>query len=115
MDDLGINATPPTTAPIRLRRMASEGDRVEHIIGSKYIVMASAGRVEPGLDGWKKWAATLSPAMEKLRPAGLRAGYHNHQLEFKPLDGKRPIEVIAANTPKDVMLQFDLGTCVEVG
>ena len=53
--------------------------------------------------------------MEKLRPAGLRAGYHNHQAEFKPVDGKRPIEVIAANTPKDVMLQFDVGTCVEVG
>ena len=53
--------------------------------------------------------------MEKLRPAGLRAGYHNHQTEFKPLDGKRPIEVIAANTPKDVMMQFDVGTCVEVG
>ena len=53
--------------------------------------------------------------MEKLRPAGLRAGYHNHQTEFKPLDGKRPIEVIAANTPKDVMLQLDVGTCVEVG
>ena len=53
--------------------------------------------------------------MEKLRPAGLRAGYHNHQAEFKPLDGKRPIEVMAANTPKDFMMQFDVGTCVEVG
>jgi hypothetical protein len=27
---------------------------------------------------------------------------------------RQPIEVIAANTPKDVMLQFDR-TCVEVG
>jgi sugar phosphate isomerase/epimerase len=25
------------------------------------------------------------------------------------------MEVIAANTPKDVMLQLDVGTCVEVG
>jgi len=31
------------------------------------------------------------------------------------VEGKRPIEVIAANTPQDVMLQFDVGTCVEVG
>jgi sugar phosphate isomerase/epimerase len=84
------------------------------ILGAKYVVMASAG--DPGsLDGWKGVAATLTQSMEKLRPAGLRAGYHNHQLEFKALSGKRPIEVIAANTPKDVMLQLDLGTCVEVG
>jgi sugar phosphate isomerase/epimerase len=82
-------------------------------LGAKYVVMASSGKVE-GLDGWKGVGETLSQAMEKLRPAGLRAGYHNHQTEFTPLDGKRPIEVIAANTPKDVMLQLDVGTCVEM-
>src|SRR6185369_16304909 len=83
-------------------------------LGSKYIVMASSGNVTT-LDGWKGVGDTLTSAMEKLRPAGLRAGYHNHQTEFKPLDGKRPIEVIAANTPKDVMMQLDVGTCVEMG
>lgn len=31
------------------------------------------------------------------------------------MEGKRPIEIVAANTPKDFMLQLDLGTCVEVG
>jgi sugar phosphate isomerase/epimerase len=83
-------------------------------LGAKYVVMASAGAVK-GLDGWKGVGDTLTRAMETLRPAGLRAGYHNHQTEFQLVDGKRPIEVIAAATPKDVMLQFDVGTCVEVG
>jgi len=83
-------------------------------LGARYVVMASSGSVS-GLDGWKGVGDTLTQAMEKLRPAGLRSGYHNHQTEFKPVDGKRPIEVIAANTPKDVMLQFDVGTCVEGG
>ena len=45
----------------------------------------------------------------------MAAGYHNHQLEFTPIERKRPIEVIAANTPADVMLQLDVGTCVEAG
>jgi sugar phosphate isomerase/epimerase len=53
--------------------------------------------------------------MDKFRPAGLSSGYHNHQTEFRKLDGKRPIEVIAENTPQDFMLQLDVGTCVEVG
>lgn len=84
-------------------------------IGSKFIVMASPPRLAPGLDGYRKLGDTITQAVEKFRAAGLRGGYHNHHTEFKPVDGKRPIEVIAANTPKDFMLQFDVGTCVEVG
>lgn len=84
------------------------------IIGSKYVVMASAGRVE-GLDGWKKVADKLTAAQEKLKAAGMKAGFHNHALEFKPIDGKRPMEVLAEGTPKDVALQLDVGTCIEAG
>ncbi|MDE3165278.1 MAG: sugar phosphate isomerase/epimerase [Acidobacteriota bacterium] len=87
---------------------------LNRILGAKYIVMASAGRAE-SLDDWKKVAETLTLACEKFRPAGLRGGYHNHQAEFRAIAGKRPIEVIAANTPRDFMLQLDVGTCVEVG
>jgi sugar phosphate isomerase/epimerase len=83
-------------------------------IGSKYVVMASAGRVE-GLDGWKGVAEKLNAGNEAFGKAGIHSGYHNHQAEFKPIDGKRPIEVIAANTVKDVMLQLDIGTCIEAG
>ena len=87
---------------------------LNQIIGSKTLVMASAGRVQ-GLDGWKGVADKLTMASEKLKPLNMRAGFHNHQLEFTPLEGKRPIEVLAANTPKDVTLQFDIGTAVEAG
>jgi sugar phosphate isomerase/epimerase len=84
------------------------------ILGSKYIVLASAGRVE-GLDGWKKVAEKLAAGHEKYKKAGIRAGYHNHQVEFRELEGTKPIEIIAKGTPKDLMLQLDIGTCVEVG
>lgn len=87
---------------------------LNQILGSKYIVLASAGEVT-GLDGWKKVAELLNNGAEKFGAAGIGAGYHNHQTEFKPIDGKRPIEVIAANTGKNVMLQLDVGTVVEVG
>jgi sugar phosphate isomerase/epimerase len=84
------------------------------ILGSKFVVMASAGKVE-GLDGWKKVADILTEGQATLKKAGMKAGFHNHQTEFKPIGGKRPMEVLAANTPKDVMLQLDVGTCIEVG
>ena len=85
------------------------------IIGSKYIILASPPKVS-GEDGWKGFADQLAAAAEKLRPEGMATGFHNHQLEFRPMEGgKRPIEILAANTPKDVVLQLDAGTSVEVG
>jgi sugar phosphate isomerase/epimerase len=87
---------------------------LNQIIGSKYIIMASAGRVT-GLDGWKGVADRLTAVADTLRPLGMATGYHNHQPEWREVDGKRPMDVIAAGTPKDVVLQFDVGTCVEVG
>src|SRR5262249_53967744 len=52
---------------------------------------------------------------EALKEAGLHAGYHNHDLEWKPVDGQKPMELLAHETDKSVMLQLDVGTCVETG
>jgi len=83
-------------------------------IGSRYIVMASPGRVS-SLDDWKKVAEKLTSAAEQLRSVNMSAGYHNHQAEWKPVDGQRPIDVISKGTPKEVAMQFDVGTCLEAG
>ena len=115
LDDLGIRcfSTHNSNKSFDPENLAKAID-LNGILGSKFIVMASAGKVE-GLDGWKKVADKLSAGAEKMKSAKLRAGYHNHAAEFKPIDGKRPLEVIAANTPKNVMLQLDIGTCIEAG
>jgi sugar phosphate isomerase/epimerase len=85
-----------------------------HVLGSRYMVMASS-QPGPGLDGWKKVADELDAAAAQLENAGLRAGYHNHQLEFTPVNGVRPIEIIAKDTKPSIMLQLDVGTCLEAG
>jgi sugar phosphate isomerase/epimerase len=85
------------------------------ILGSKYIVMAHPGKEIKTIDGWKEVAATLNAAGEKFKAAKIKAGYHNHDAEWKPIDGVKPIEVLAKNTAKHVMLQLDIGTCVETG
>jgi sugar phosphate isomerase/epimerase len=84
------------------------------ILGCKYMVMAYS---EPnkGLDGWKAIADELNAAAEKLEPSGLKPGYHNHQAEWKPVDRVRPMEIIAKNTKPSIMLQLDVGTCVNAG
>jgi sugar phosphate isomerase/epimerase len=84
------------------------------ILGCKYVVMASS-HPKPGLDGWKEIADALNAAAEKLAPSGLKPGYHNHKPEFTPLEGVRPMEILAKSTKPSVMLQLDVGTCLEAG
>lgn len=84
------------------------------ILETRFMVMSSAGPVK-GLDGWKEVAAKLNNASVKLKPLGKKTGFHNHALEFTPLEGKRPIEVLAKETGKDVILQLDVGTCIAAG
>ena len=84
------------------------------VLGTKYLVLAYS---EPkgNLDGWKAIAEQLNFAAERLEPAGLKPGYHNHQAEWKAVDGIRPMDVLAKQTKASVMLQLDVGTCLEAG
>ncbi|HUK89487.1 MAG TPA: sugar phosphate isomerase/epimerase [Blastocatellia bacterium] len=115
LDDLGIKC--PST---HNSANALAGDPMKKAIelnqtlGSRFMIMASADSVS-GIDGWKAVADRLSAASETLKPLGMRTGFHNHRMEWVAIDGKRPLEIIASNTPKDVALQLDVGTCLEAG
>ncbi len=84
------------------------------ILGSKYVVMSSA-KVDPTVDGWKKLADTLNSAADTLASSGLKPGYHNHQPEWIKMGDTFPLEVLAKNTKPSVMMQLDVGTCLESG
>lgn len=116
LDDVGLKA--PSThngANVFTSEGLKKAIELNQIIGSNLIVMASAGRGVTTLDDWKRVAERLAAASETLRPLGMRAGFHNHQLEFTPVEGTRPIDVIAKHTPRDFVLQLDVGTCVHAG
>ena len=82
------------------------------ILGAKYIVLASAGDPKT-VDGWKKVAETLNSGNDRFQKSNLHAGYHNHDVEWKPIDGQKPMEILAKETDKSVMMQLDVGTCLE--
>ncbi len=115
MDDLGIRCYSTHNDASYL-----SPEKIEHardlnlILGSKYVVQASSGSPET-LDAWKAVAASLNAAAERLERDGLKVGYHNHQPEFKLVEGKRPMDVLAKETKPTVMLQLDVGTCIESG
>lgn len=89
---------------------------LNQILGARHLVLSSAGREPRGADAWKKLCEQLTAATNQLLPHGLTAGFHNHQTEWVKLDGDlRIMDLIAANTPKEFVLQFDVGTCMEAG
>ena len=115
LDDLGIRcfSTHNSSSYFSPEKIVRARD-MNLILGSKYIVMSSSDP-KPGLDGWKAVADTLNAAADQLESSGLKAGYHNHQREFTPIENQRPIEILAKNTKPSVMLQLDVGTCLEAG
>jgi sugar phosphate isomerase/epimerase len=115
LDDLGIRcfSTHNDSAYLSPEKIGRARD-MNLILGSKYVVTASSDP-KPGLDGWKTVADALNLAADQLEPSGLKAGYHNHKREFVPVENRRPIEILAKNTKSSIMLQLDVGTCLEAG
>ena len=116
LDDLGVKChSTHNGANAIAADNINKAIELNQIIGSKYIIVASAGKVN-GPDGWKAFGEQLAAGQEKLRDHKMSTGFHNHQTEWKPFEnGERPMDILAKNSPKDVALQLDAGTVVEAG
>ena len=118
MDDLGIRcySTHNHIESFTPGETMAKAIELNQIIGSRHLVLASPPGSARGVEGWKKLCDQLSVAVEQFKPHGLSAGYHNHQTEWAKLDGEQRImDFLAANTPKEFVLQLDVGTCMEGG
>jgi sugar phosphate isomerase/epimerase len=115
LDDLGMRCfSTHNDSPCMSAEKIGRTRDMNLILGSKYVVMAWSDP-KPGLDGWKAIADSLNAAADRLESSGLKAGYHNHQREFIPVENQRPMEILAKNTKPSIMLQLDVGTCLEAG
>jgi sugar phosphate isomerase/epimerase len=118
MDDLGLRcySTHNSIESFTPGDKMAKAIELNQILGARLLVLASAPDNTNGLEDWKRLCGQLTSAVELFNPHGLTAGFHNHQSEWAPLDGdQRVMDVVAANTPKEFVLQLDVGTCVEAG
>jgi sugar phosphate isomerase/epimerase len=115
MDDIGIRCySTHNDEDFFGSEKIGHATELNQILGTKYMVQAW-NDPKPDANSWKALAEKLNAASEKLAPVGLKIGYHNHDAEWKPVEGKRPIEILASNTKPSLMLQLDVGTCLEAG
>jgi sugar phosphate isomerase/epimerase len=115
LDDVGMKCySTHNTAAYFGKENLSRARDLNLILGTKYLVLATPD-AKKSLDEWTAVAELLDSTAEQLKPAGLKTGYHNHATEFIPINGIRPMEILAGKTKPTVMLQLDVGTCIEAG
>ena len=117
LDDLGL-----AVAGTHISLDTLLGDRLAETVafnrtlGNRFLIV-------PGLpeqyrnsrDAWRKTADVFNEIAAKLKPHGMRTGYHNHAIEFTPMDGGLPWDTIFGNTSDDVVMQIDLGNALRGG
>lgn len=81
-----------------------------HTVGHRYLIMPWLDeRDRKSLDSYRRIADRLNRAGEAATRAGLRFGYHNHDFEFQPIDGKLPYDLLLESTdPEHVCFEMDL-------
>ena len=118
LDDLGLRcySTHNTFAAITPGDAMGKAIELNQILGARHMIVASPPGRTTTMDDWKRVCGQFTTAVEQLKPHGLFAGFHNHRVEWSPVEGgPRVMDVIAANTPAEFVLQFDVGTCLEAG
>jgi sugar phosphate isomerase/epimerase len=115
LDGLGITCRSTHNGPASFTGDGlKKAIELNQTIGSRTLVLASSPGMT-GPDSWKALGDRMTAVMDTLRPLGMTAGFHNHQTEWGGPIGQRPMDLLAAGTPRDFVLQLDVGTCVEAG
>lgn len=123
LDGLGMRClSTHNEAPAFTHEGLSHAIELNQILGSPNIVCvrglasprpgakaAAKGFEGEGLDGWKRIAEKLNQASEHLRPLKMTCGFHNHAVEFIPIEGTRPIDILARNN--GLQFHLDIGPC----
>lgn len=85
--------------------------------GMKYLMLPSLpGEWSSSIDGYQRAADFFNKAGERSRKAGLRFGFHNHQVEFLEINGRVPYDILLSLTdPKLVTFELDLAWITAAG
>jgi len=86
------------------------------ILGNPFLIVPSLPeQYRKSRQAWQEAADLFNELADKVKPNGMRVGYHNHSIEFKPLEGELPWDTFFSRTKKEVAIQFDTGNAMEGG
>lgn len=117
LDDLGLKV-----AGTHIGLETLLGDELERtvefnqVLGNKFLIVPGlAEQYRSSRAAWLNTARIFNEIAEKLKPLGMKTGYHNHFIEFSPLEGELPWDTFFGNTLPEVVMQFDTGNAMHGG
>ena len=85
-------------------------------LGNKYLIVPGlAEKYRNSQQAWLDTAKLFSELAAKAKEQGMRVGYHNHSVEFQPMEGTLPWETMWGNASEDVVMQLDTGNALHGG
>ncbi len=117
LDDLGLKVAGTHTGIHTLL-----GDELEKTVefnktvGNKFLIVPWLPEERrDSKAAWLKTAKLINGIAEKVKPEGMLVGYHNHAMEFQPIDGETPWDIFLGATVRDVVMQLDTGNAMHGG
>ena len=86
------------------------------VLENPYVIVPGIpGELRQSRADWLKLADIFNGIADKLAAHGMVTGYHNHHVEFTPLDGEIPWDTFFGNTNEGVVMQLDMGNALSGG
>jgi hypothetical protein len=106
--------------PMVMPTMMNLRDNMQQLVdeaaegGLEYLVCANIPT--DTLDNIKSSIVTLNSTGEAAKKAGIQFCYHNHDMEFKDVEGKIPYDLLLSETdPNNVKMELDLCWATKAG
>ncbi|NUQ60869.1 MAG: sugar phosphate isomerase/epimerase [Pirellulales bacterium] len=108
----GMHTTLPKLEGDAFKRMVD----FQQALDNRYLILAAVPKKNlESIQGMHDTAKLFDELAEKLRPHGMKIGYHCHGGDFQAVEGQIPWVVLGAESSPDVILQLDVGNCLEGG
>jgi sugar phosphate isomerase/epimerase len=85
-------------------------------LGNRFLIVPGlAEERRSSRAAWRETARIMNEISARLAPHSMHTGYHNHAIEFQPLDGELPWDTFFGTTVPEVVMQFDTGNALHGG
>jgi sugar phosphate isomerase/epimerase len=89
---------------------------LNEVLENPYVIIPGIpAELRKSRQDWRKLAEVFNGLADKLAAHGMVTGYHNHHVEFQPLDGENPWDTFFGNTNDGVIMQLDMGNALYGG
>jgi sugar phosphate isomerase/epimerase len=88
------------------------------ILGNQFLIVPSLpSSMISSRTAWLETAQLMNSIAKRIKPEGLRVGYHNHPNArvFQRINGELPWDLLFGATSPDVLMQLDAGNALSEG